>query len=173
VRPPDNHHLAAASGWLDLGLVDEAIAELAKISPANRSHFQVLEIRWEIHSKTGDWQSAHAVAKDLVEMDKESAGACLHLAYATRRIPSGGLQAAWNILLPAVDQFPGEPIIPFNLACYAAQMNRLTEAWAWFQEAVKRSDDRKQIIQMATNDRDLEPLWERIQKEYGRGQSLK
>ena len=167
MRPPDLHHIQAAEGWLALGLVEDAIAELARISPPNRNDTRVLVVRWEIHSKTGDWCSAHAVAKDLVELNKDSAAAWLHLAYATRRIDTGGLQPAWNILLPTVDQFPEEPTIPFNLACYAAQMGRLTEAWNWFQEAVRRSGNHRAMVKMATADKDLEPIWDRIKREYG------
>jgi hypothetical protein len=70
-------------------------------------------------------------------------------------------------LLPAVDQFPEEPIIPFNLACYASQLNRLTEAWAWLEEAVKRSGNRQRMFAMAAADPDLEPLWDRIRVESG------
>ena len=39
----------------------------------------------------------------------------LHQAYALRRVPDGGVQKAWEALLPAFEKFPKEPTIPFNL----------------------------------------------------------
>jgi len=40
-------------------------------------------------------------------------------------MPLGGAKAAWDALLPAADKFPNNPNIPYNLACYACQMNKL------------------------------------------------
>jgi hypothetical protein len=49
----------------------------------------------------------------------------IHQAYALRRMTGGGIKAAWDARLPAADRFPSQPMIAFNLACYACQLGRL------------------------------------------------
>jgi len=124
-----------------------------------------MELCWAIYAKAGEWAKAQDAAREHLNLDDTSPGPWLHLAYATRRIKSAGLPDAWRILLPAVDRFPDEPVIPFNLACYAAQMDRLDEAWSWLQEAVRRSGNAPKVVKMALDDADLAPIWERIRSE--------
>jgi Flp pilus assembly protein TadD len=159
--PPDTHFLSAALGWCELGNVAEAKAELEGIAPALRQHPDVLEVRWLVHAQEKNWEEGLAVAGKLVEVAPQRSSGWLHRAYALRRAQGGGLQAAWNALLPAVEMFPEEPTIPYNLACYACQLRRLDQAREWLQRAVKITGKEK-ITFMALNDDDLAPLWEEI-----------
>lgn len=163
VPPPDSHLLRAAIGWMELGCHADALAELDSIQPALRSHPDVLEARWAILASAKDWSGAVDVAEILVRQYPERSSGWLHRAYAMRRTKDGGLELAMRALLPAVDQFPSEPVIPFNLACYACQMNRLDEARLWLDRAIKVGD-RAQLKQMALSDDDLKPLWREIEK---------
>ncbi len=45
---PDNKHLEAAEGWLELGNYLEANEELENITPQLRAHPYVLEMRYKI-----------------------------------------------------------------------------------------------------------------------------
>jgi Flp pilus assembly protein TadD len=121
----------------------------------------VLEVRWLVHAQEKNWEEGLAVAGKLVELAPQRSSGWLHRAYALRRAQGGGLQAAWNALLPAVEKFPEEPTIPYNLACYACQLARLDQARQWLQRAVKIAGKEK-ITFMALNDDDLAPLWEEI-----------
>jgi hypothetical protein len=58
-----------------------------------------------------------------------------------------------------VDKFPGEHLVRYNLACYAAQLGRLADAQAWLARAFEIADDLAQMKLMALDDPDLEPLW--------------
>jgi hypothetical protein len=73
------------------------------------------------------------------------------------------LQQAWNALLPAYEKFPREPTIPYNLSCYACQLNQIEEARAWLRRALKLGD-REKIKRLALDDPDLQPLWEEIRE---------
>ena len=159
--PPDTHFLSAAVGWCELGSAAEAKAELAQIAPVLCHHPDVLEVRWLIHAQEMTWEDGLAVAEKLVEVAPQRSSGWLHLAYALRRVQRGGLQAAWEVLLPAFEKFPEEPIIPYNLACYACQLGRLDQARQWLQHAVKVAGKEK-INFMALNDDDLAPLWEEL-----------
>ena len=87
----------------------------------------------------------------------------IHQAYALRRVTGGGIKAAWDALLLAADRFPSQPMIAFNLACYACQLGRLDEAREWLRKAMD-VDDEKEIKTRALDDLDLEPLWANIGK---------
>ncbi|MFO1501203.1 MAG: tetratricopeptide repeat protein [Verrucomicrobiota bacterium] len=158
---PDTHFLSSALGWMELGNCAEAKHELAKVSPTLAEHPTVLEVTWAVHAAEKDWAAALAVADRLVASAPDHANGWLHRAYAIRRAPGGGLQAAWDALLGAVDRFPQEATIPYNLACYACQLSQLDEARRWLQRAMAVGDKAK-LKSMAISDSDLEPLWGEI-----------
>ena len=158
---PDRHYLLGAVGWLELGNPTEAALELERISPPNRQFPDVLEVHWEICAAMKDWQHGLHYADVLVERHPDRSSGWLHRAYALRRVREGGLGRAWDALRPAYDKFPKVPIIAYNLACYAAQMNRLDEAWEWLEKALQAGDPNR-IREMALADSDLEPIWERV-----------
>jgi tetratricopeptide (TPR) repeat protein len=157
------HQLNAVLGWLELGDVAEAREELQRIPEPLRSRSEVLEIRWILDAHKGDWEDALEAAEALVEAAPEKAVGWLHRAYAVRRVPNGGLEKAAEALRPAVDKFPEEATIPYNLACYACQMQQSEQAREWLAEAVRRGGAKK-IKKMALSDADLEPLWPEIKK---------
>jgi tetratricopeptide (TPR) repeat protein len=161
IEPPDSHRLNAALGWLGLGLREDAKAELDGISRVNQNHPDVLEARWAILAGEQKWDAALEVARKLLSQAPERANGWLHHAYALRRAPGGGLEKAWEALKPAMEKFPEEPIIPYNLSCYACQMRQLEEARVWLKRALNIGGKEK-IKQMALADADLEPLWEEI-----------
>ncbi|MSU62056.1 MAG: tetratricopeptide repeat protein [Pedosphaera sp.] len=158
---PDTHHLGFATGWLELGNATEALTELAKLSPATATHPDVLEVRWAIAARVDDWKQALEVAQRLVETEPGRASGWLHRAYALRRVTGGGLQSAWDALLPAAMKFPGEPTIPYNLACYACQLGQLDGARAWLLGA-RAIGGKSEIKRMALKDEDLKPLWTEV-----------
>jgi hypothetical protein len=159
--PPDTHCLSAAIGWFELGNPDEAELELGHIRPACQHHPDVLEVRWLICAELQRWDQGLEVARQLVANAPERVSGWLHQAYALRRAPGGSIQKAWDALLPAAQKFPTEPIIPFNLACYAAQLHQLDTARTWLQQAMTLGE-KAQIKQMALRDSDLETLWPEI-----------
>ncbi len=163
LEPPDTHHLSAAIGWLELGNPAESLIELAGIRPARQNHPDVLEARWLVLARLGDWEKALTVARELVQKAPKRASGWLHQAYALRRVASGGLQAAWEALLPAWEKFPREAIVAYNLACYACQMQELDSARKWLKRAFKVGD-RDHVQALALEDRDLEALWPEIRQ---------
>ena len=163
LEPPDTHFFLAAVGWLELGNLAEARAELAQVSPAQHEHPDVLELRWSISAEEKRWDEALQVAQAQVRRAPKRSSGWLHQAYALRRVPNGGIQKAWEALLPAFDKFPKEPTIPFNLSCYACQLRQLDIARDWLKRAVAVGGKEK-IKQMALQDSDLEPLWAEIRQ---------
>lgn len=161
IEPPDIHFLSAAIGWLELGAAVEAEGELDRITARLQGHPDVLEVRWLVLAHLKRWDKALAVSRALLKGAPNRSSGWLHQAYSLRRASSNGLQEAWDALLPAYEKFPREPTIPYNLSCYACQMEQIELARAWFKRAIKIGDKEK-IRQMALNDADLKPLWDEI-----------
>ena len=78
-----------------------------------------------------------------------------------RRMGGGGLQKAWDALRPAVELFPEEALVPYNLACYACQLGDPAEARQWLRKAIARGE-KDEIKRLALNDPDLAVLREEI-----------
>ena len=67
LEPPDTHYFSAAVGWLELGNRIEARHELAQISQEQKTHPDVLELRWAICAEDENWQEGLAVARAQLE----------------------------------------------------------------------------------------------------------
>ena len=160
---PDSRHLDAAIGWLGLGCAPEARAELDLISAARQRHPAVLDARWTLCAHEKRWADALEIAEAELAVAPGDCAGWLHQAYALRRIPDGGLPRAWDALLPAAEKFPEEPVIAFNLACYACQRQQLAVARQWLQRAMKIGS-REAIRKMALADDDMKPLWAEIRE---------
>lgn len=167
LQPPDSFHLSAADGWLGLGDFLAATEELEKITAESRSHPDVLEIRWQIYAKEKRWEACVDIAKAFTELAPAESKAWFHLAYSTRQVRGGGLEAAIGILLPRVETFPKNPYFCFYLACYTAQLNLLVESTKWWGQALeiaRKNGQFNKIRLMALDDPDLEPLLKGIGK---------
>ena len=159
----DIHRLNAALGWLGLGSPSEARVELEAIPPTRQWHPAVLETRWLLCAHEKNWDEALTVAEREVVATPDAASGWLHRAYALRRVPGGGLEQAWEALLPMAQKFPTEAAIAYNLSCYACQMNRVDVSREWFQRAVQMGG-KDAMKKMALDDDDLKPLWPEIQE---------
>lgn len=164
IEPPDSHHLSAALGWLGLGNWKEAVEEFKRIAPELRGHPDALEVVREIFVQAGKWEMAAETARALLKLKPEAPESWIALAYATRRKNGGGIDAAKIILAKAQNQFPKEPIIAYNLACYECQLGNQKAALAWLRQACASGPPGK-IRSMALDDRDLEPLWAQIRQQ--------
>jgi Flp pilus assembly protein TadD len=163
VEPPDSHHLDAAIGWLGLGCPGEARAALNQVAAHYQKHPQLLEARWSLAAFERNWDDALRIAGEELAQLPGDAGGWLHRAYALRRVTGGGLPQAWDALLPAAKKFPSEPVIAYNLSCYACQMSQLDIARHWLQRAVMIGQ-KEGIKKMALADDDLQPLWPEIEE---------
>jgi len=161
LQTPDIHHARAAQGWLELGNHLEANEELEKISPEKRAHPDVLEIRWQIYSKESIWDACRNIAAAITKSDPGRLSGWVNLAYATRRAAGGRIAKAQEILLEAIQWFPKESVIPYNLACYACQSDDLKGAWQWLEHAFELGDAAELKLK-ALEDPDLEKLWSEI-----------
>ena len=156
-QAPDQQHLRAAQGYIELGMFQEANTELEEIDPLCRHLPEVLVLRVIIYHALERWELTAAVAGRLVEFDPSEPGYFVDLAYATRRAESIG--KAHPVLTRAASLHPNDGTIQFNLACYEAQIGDLDKARLHLKRATE-IDPRFKL--MALEDEDLEPLWKQV-----------
>jgi predicted Zn-dependent protease len=161
IAPPDSHHLSAAQGWIELGRHAEARAELSKIADRLQQHPEVLQVKWLICAHDKDWKSCLEIARNTVRCAPEMALGWINEANALFYMKR--IEEAYDLLLPTVERFPDNFIIPYNLACYLCQLGKRDEAWNWFISAM-RTGDRSAVKTAALRDPDLEPMWKQIQE---------
>ena len=152
----DQRHLEAAQSWCELHAFWEADAELDNITASLRAHPSVLEVRWQIYAHTKKWDVCVDIAEGIIKLHPDRAVAWIHRSFALRRLK--GTQEAFDQLLPAADRFPKVWLIPYNLACYCAQLGRLDECLQWFKRAMAINEET--VKRAAVDDPDLQPLWD-------------
>lgn len=153
------HLLQPALGYLQLGMIEEANEEVEALPPELKTDIDVLGLRAMIYQESGEWQLLREVSGYLVKISPENSQNWIWLAYATRRCSS--ISEAEQILITAVRQHPTEPMLHFNLACYAAQTDDLITAREKLSHAISLNPDMRLL---ALGDPDLISLWDELGK---------
>lgn len=146
-------NLLAASGYLELGMLSDAAAELAVLPPEAQERAEIVALRVDIHMAAKEWACGAELSSKMVEREPDRAGWWINYAYCTRRALS--LEEAEQILLDARERHPKEAMISYNLACYASVAGRLDEARERLDRAIALDPG---IEVMARDDEDLAPL---------------
>ena len=152
----DKLALQRAEGWLELRLPLEANEELDEIQAAMRAHPEVLKLRYAVYSAAKKWDTALEIANCLHQHLPDDPFGGIQAAIALLRL--GRPQEAKNLSLPLVQRFPKNATIPYNLACYCAQLGEIEEAQVWFKAAMALAPD--MVRRVGIDDPDLDPLWQ-------------
>ena len=146
-------HLSYARGYLELGLVEEAAAELERVPFTHEEATDVTALRLAVLHEQRAWPQLATLSEALVHRNPLDASSWVTWAYATRRAHT--LAAAERILLKAEQHHPEEPTIQFNLGCYACLRGDLDAAQRRVDRAVSLDP---QFLHAAATDPDLEAL---------------
>jgi len=155
----EQHSLRAAEGWFELGSAQEAEAELAALTPSVQHHPVALELRWQIQARANKWEACVEIARAISKAAPKEALGWIHLSYALHELKH--TQEAWDNLIAIVEEFPKEPTMRYNLACYACQLGDLPGARRWLKRTFALGR-KKETKLMALQDLDLKPLWPEI-----------
>lgn len=150
-------HFRAATGFLELGMLDDAATELAEIDPKEKLRPEVIDFWVALYCRARKWDAMEAMARKMVALRSEDPGTWIKWAFATRRAAS--IDAAREILLQAEEKHPDDPTIQFNMGCYACQTGNLAEASERVKKAIQIDASFRDI---AMNDPDLEPIWDKL-----------
>ena len=155
LEPPDLHHCNAAIGWLELGNVAEAIAELESIAASQQSHPDVLDARWRIYAHEHRWPEALETARLLVNLYPDRVNSWINQSFALHELKR--TPEAYDQLRSVEPQFNRHEIVAYNLACYACILGNSDKAVQWLRQALGLGDA-DEIRRRALADPDLEGL---------------
>ena len=155
-------HLSHARGYIELGMLAEAAAELNQIAQAEKESSVFLEVSAALFQEQRDWPRLQRTARELSLRHPENASWWIMYAYGTRRAQS--IEHAEAILKEAEKLHPQEPTIQFNLGCYACQRGEIETAQVHVNRAILLDPH---FEYAAKNDPDLEPLRSRRETRTG------
>jgi Flp pilus assembly protein TadD len=125
--------LLAAQGYLELGMVKEALAEISVIESAESCNPDLLELRLHILMQGERWYEALTVAEELLGLNPSALSAYIHGAFALHEL--GRTAEARDLLLKGPEILRKDPTYHYNIGCYEAVLGNRESA----KQSLKRS----------------------------------
>lgn len=142
--------LDAATGWLELGLPDEALAELGDLPDEARHQRVAMELKLAAQMMCESWNSAADTARLLCLQAADEPVFFLRAAFCLHE--TGDTLAACNWLLRGPKTLFEMPISHYNLACYLWTLGDASRARIHLRQAITMDES---FLEEARHDRDL------------------
>jgi tetratricopeptide (TPR) repeat protein len=142
--------LQAASGWLELGIPDEALTELEALPSEVRTLRPALELKLAAQMLNQAWNPAADTARLLCLKAADEPEFFLRAAFCLHE--TGDTLAACNWLLRGPKTLFEMAIFHYNLACYLWTLGEATRARSHLRQAIKMDES---LLETAREDRDL------------------
>lgn len=142
--------LQAAEGWLELGLAEEALAELQNLPADIRQQRAVLELKLAAQMRDQAWNSASETARLLCIKAADEPVFFLRAAFCLHE--TGDTLAACNWLLRGPRTLYEMAVFHYNLACYLWTLGQTKRARNHLQQAITMDAS---LRDLARTDHDL------------------
>jgi tetratricopeptide (TPR) repeat protein len=117
--------LLAAQGYLELGMVEEALAELSSLPPVVGDP-DLIELRLHILMQGERWAESLLAAEELLRLNPLAIPGYIHGAFALHEL--GRTAEARDLLLRGPDILRKDPTYHYNIGCYEAVLGNREEA---------------------------------------------
>ena len=118
--------LLAAQGYLELGMVEEALAELSGVKSLEAGDPDLVELRLHIMRHGERWSEALVVAEELLRLNPSALPAYIHGAFALHEL--GRTADARDLLLRGPEILREDPTYHYNIGCYEAVLGNSESA---------------------------------------------
>lgn len=142
--------LRAASGWLELGLADEALYELQSLPAEVQMLRGPLELKLAAQMDCEQWNTASETARLLCLKAEDVPEFFLRAAFCLHE--TGDTLAACNQLLRGPKELFDMAIFHYNLACYLWTLGDGPRARSHLKQAIEMDET---YLESAREDRDL------------------
>ena len=152
---PTARRVEYAYGYIELGMLEDAAAELDSIVFDERFSVLVSRVRVELHMAAKQWDRVILYATRLVETNPEFHDAWVAWAYALRelnQVAEALVVLERGILLHGGDH----AVFHYNLGCYHCLLGDSTAAKTALERACSMDESFKAS---ALEDRDYQALW--------------
>lgn len=142
--------LQAATGWLELGIADEALVELESLPSEARTQRPALELKLAAQMISQSWNSAADTARLLCLKAADEPVFFLRAAFCLHE--TGDTLAACNWLLRGPKSLFEMAVFHYNLACYLWTLGEAKRARSHLRQAITMDVS---FLEAAREDRDL------------------
>ena len=143
LTPEERRHLDAADGWLGLGDLDEARAELDQISSTGQSHPDALHLRWNVSATAGAWVDCLDIALSLTRLAPDRHMGSLHVALSLCNLDR--FEDAIPVLEKAIERFGERPEFALTLASCYAKRGDMARATQNMERAVELAEQKEAL----------------------------
>ncbi|NJK92312.1 MAG: hypothetical protein HC904_11020 [Blastochloris sp.] len=132
----------AAMGYFNLGMTDDAWAELEGLRGADALRPETVALRVSILMRKGLWEQALEGAELLCVMLPDHPSPFLDAAFCLHEM--NRTEEARRRLLAGPSQLRGNSLFYYNMACYEAQLNHLEVARNYLEQALAMNQSLKE-----------------------------
>lgn len=118
--------ILTAQGYMELGLFDEARAELVALPKQAWERTDVLETWVLCQMGERRWEEALEMGRRLCEMQPKEPGGYIHTAYCLHEL--GRTVEAMELLQNGPSSLRKKSVYFYNMGCYCAKLGRVIEA---------------------------------------------
>jgi tetratricopeptide (TPR) repeat protein len=148
-----NRRIAAAQGYVELGLHAEAREELAALPVASHGRVDVIEITLLCLMGERRWEEAFALAAKLCQQEPLEPGGFIHAAFCLHEM--NRTAEALDFLGRGPASLRTKPEYFYNMGCYHAKLAQLDKALRYLRQAF---DLDPSLRRFARKDADLAAL---------------
>ncbi|HEX8371470.1 MAG TPA: hypothetical protein VF585_01715 [Chthoniobacterales bacterium] len=149
--------LQAAEGYGELGMFDEALAELDSLPPKQQTELRVAQARMFLLLQFKQFRSALEVSRQICEDHPNLPVGFIHTAFCLHEL--GQTLEAREILIAGPQSLLEEATYYYNLACYNAVLGEMQQARAYLKTSFKMN---KKFRELAEHDPDLSAIWQEV-----------
>lgn len=153
--------IIAAQGYVELGLYEEAEAELSALPGAMRERVDVIEILLLCLMGRHRWQEAHALAARLCQQEPAEPGGFIHAAFCLHEL--GRTAEAVAVLSGGPVALRTKAVYYYNMGCYHARLGNFDQSLSYLERAFEMDGD---LRQHAKRDRDLDCLRAQLEAHH-------
>jgi tetratricopeptide (TPR) repeat protein len=145
--------LLAAQGYLELGMVEEALSEIASVPAGENTDADLTELRLHILMHGKRWDEALVAAEELLRISPQAVPGYIHGAFALHEL--GRTAQARDLLLKGPPLLRQNPTFHYNIGCYEAVLGNRESALQSLRESFALDETYRDFAQ---RDPDLEGI---------------
>ena len=149
--------IQAAEGYGELGMFEEALAELDALPESLQSDLRITQTRLFLLLQFKQFRSALEVSLQLCKANPELPVGFIHAAFCLHEL--GETLQARDTLMSGPPCLLEEATYYYNLACYNAVLGEMQQARAYLKTSFKMN---KKFREIAEHDPDLTAIWQEV-----------
>ena len=142
-----------AEGYAELGMLQDALAQLDELEAEQQDRLEILRMRVEIILRKRDWHEGLQLCLRMCRVHPDESSGYIHAAFCLHEL--GKTLEAKQTLLDGPAGLLDEPVYYYNLACYETVLGNLPQAKVYLRASFRLD---KSFRELAKCDPDLQRI---------------